>query len=216
MRQIFKQRIVGAVVLVALGVIFLPFLFTLEPPRPIDTASQIPTPPNIEPVLVAGPERGEGMAPPKPPEEAFLPQHPVVSGESATPVESGGDTASPRSEQTSQEAGVQTNREGALNRERILSSNESATEERPALTGAVLESWVVQVASVRDQAAANNLRDKLLVAGHKAYVRSALAGGNTTYRVFVGPMSLKERAAADKAAIDAAFGVQSMVVRFEP
>lgn len=210
MRQIFKQRIVGAVVLVALGVIFLPFLFTLEPPRPIDTASQIPTPPDIEPVLVAGPERGEGMAAPKPPEEAFLPQHPVVSGESATPVESGGDTASPRSEQNSQEAGVQTNREGTP------PSNESATEERPALAGTVLESWVVQVASVRDQAAANNLRDKLLVAGHKAYVRSALAGGNTTYRVFVGPMSLRERAAADKAAIDAAFGVQSMVVRFEP
>ncbi|MCK9563640.1 MAG: SPOR domain-containing protein [Bacteroidales bacterium] len=210
MRQIFKQRIVGAVVLVALGVIFLPFLFTLEPPRPIDTASQIPPPPDIERVVVAGPERGEAMAPPKPPEEAFLPQHTVISGESATPVEDGGDLISGREEREQEPArqvGSPAEEKGA---------EAKGAGERPALAGNTLASWVVQVASVRDQAAANDLRDKLLAAGHKAYVRSAQAGGGTTYRIFVGPMALKERATTDKAAIDKAFGVQSMVVRFEP
>ncbi len=202
MRQIFKQRIVGAVVLVALGVIFLPFLFTLEPPRPVDTSSQIPPAPDIEPVEVYGPARVEPIPPPKPPEEAFVPSEP----EMAAATQSGGG-----------ERHQATPGQGSGDRPTVQTPPAGKTaEERPSLAGNTLQSWVVQVASVRDQDAANNLRDRLLTAGHKAYVRSALAGGGTTYRVFVGPMSLKERALADKTAIDQAFGVQSMVVRFEP
>ncbi len=191
MRQKVKQRIVGAVVLVALGVIFLPFLFTLEPPRPVDTTTQIPPAPDIEPVVIAGAQRDGGFEPPKAPEDAFMP--PEDAAPAPTPPPDIPDQAPPP-------APVPTD----------------TPEQRPALAGDTLESWVIQVASFRDQAVAEGLKDKLLAAGYKAYVRSATAGGSPTYRIFVGPVALRERAVADQQAIDKAFNVQSMVVRFEP
>ncbi|MDY0068286.1 MAG: SPOR domain-containing protein [Porticoccaceae bacterium] len=185
MRERVKQRIVGAVVLVALAVIFVPLLFTLEPPRAVDTASQIPPAPDIDPVPVEDPEREEGFAAPKPAEEAFLPADPVVEGTPATPAPAPGAAPAP-------------------------------AEARPALAGDLVEAWVIQVASFRDRQVADELVAKLLAAGHRAYVRDAVAQGATTYRVFVGPVALKSRADADKIAIDKAFGVNALVLRFTP
>lgn len=188
MRERVKQRIVGAVVLVALAVIFVPLLFTLEPPRAVDTASQIPPAPDIDPVPVEDPEREEGFAAPKPAEEAFLPADPVVEGTPATPV-----TPAP-----------------------APGPAPAPAEARPALAGDLVEAWVIQVASFRDRQVADELVAKLLAAGHRAYVRDAVAQGATTYRVFVGPVALKSRADADKIAIDKAFGVNALVLRFTP
>jgi DedD protein len=42
-----KQRLVGALVLVVLAIIFLPVLFDREPIEPLDTQTQIPPAPKM-------------------------------------------------------------------------------------------------------------------------------------------------------------------------
>lgn len=73
-------------------------------------------------------------------------------------------------------------------------------------------SWSVQLASLSKKNSAESLRDQLRKAGHNAYVRPY----NGMFRVLVGPMS--ERPAADQLSgqLSRSYGVQSIVVRFEP
>ena len=69
-----KQRLVGALVLTALAVIFLPSLFKREERSIIvDKTTLIPPPPKIEPVVVAEPVQPETITPAPPPDQAFQP-----------------------------------------------------------------------------------------------------------------------------------------------
>ncbi|MFL0802168.1 MAG: SPOR domain-containing protein [Agarilytica sp.] len=47
-----KQRLIGAFVLLALGVIFIPVIFDRERIEPVDKRTQIPAAPYIEPVVI--------------------------------------------------------------------------------------------------------------------------------------------------------------------
>jgi len=60
-----KQRIVGAIVLVAIGVVFVPVIFDRERIVPLDRKTQIPVSPSIEPVKIAVAE--------EPPENEVVP-----------------------------------------------------------------------------------------------------------------------------------------------
>lgn len=69
-----KQRIVGALVLAALAVIFLPSLFSREGVRYIDVTSQIPPPPAIQPIEIAEPQPVADIAPAPEPDQLFQPR----------------------------------------------------------------------------------------------------------------------------------------------
>ena len=73
-------------------------------------------------------------------------------------------------------------------------------------------SWSIQLASLSKKSSAESLRDRLRQAGHNAYVRPY----NGMFRVLVGPLA--ERPDADRlnAQLSRNYGVQSIVVRFEP
>ena len=66
-----KQRIVGALVLVALAIIIIPLMFDFSSSREVDTQSQIPPRPEIKPVIVPEPVRPEKIVPAKSDEEIF-------------------------------------------------------------------------------------------------------------------------------------------------
>ena len=69
-----KQRIIGAIVLLALAVIFVPIFFERERIEPLDRKTLIPTMPDIEPVVMATPEiQAENIEPAEPVEEIFQP-----------------------------------------------------------------------------------------------------------------------------------------------
>lgn len=68
-----KQRLVGAVVLLALAVIFLPVLFDRNRLEPLDTATQIPPKPDIVPITVPEPMIPEVESPAPDPETMFVP-----------------------------------------------------------------------------------------------------------------------------------------------
>lgn len=66
-----KQRIIGALVLVALVAIFLPVVLNFSEQRPIDTQTRIPARPDIQPVDIAEPVRPENIEPAPAPDDMF-------------------------------------------------------------------------------------------------------------------------------------------------
>lgn len=68
-----KQRLIGAVVLLALGVIFLPVLFERDPMQPVDRDSQIPPAPEIVIVDLPVTEEIEVVDPAPDPDVMYIP-----------------------------------------------------------------------------------------------------------------------------------------------
>jgi DedD protein len=169
-----KQRIVGAIVLIALAIIIIPLVFDFSGERQVDINSQIPQMPEIEPVVVADPIRPENITPAKPDGTIF-------------------------------QIGVD-----------IPAEAQSLKVEVPTLSseGSPV-GWVLQIASFKDKAAANELVKKLLADDYQAFLREKKSGKGTVNRVFVGPKVLKEKLIKEKTAIDKKYRVDAMLVRFE-
>ncbi|TPG96141.1 SPOR domain-containing protein [Pseudomonas caspiana] len=206
----YKQRMVGALVLVALAVIFLPMLFsrqdeqrqvTVEAP----TAPQAPAVPQVqvEPVVV--------------PEPQALPQEPVPSDDeiaqqeaSSTPIAPSAPVA-PAKPVAPPPAPV--NKPTVAPGQPITAApgKPDTTQSRVDANGLSV-SWSVQLASLSSRASAESLQKSLRSQGYNAYIRTA-DGKN---RVFVGP--LIERAEADRLRdlLSRQQNLKGFVVRFQP
>ena len=68
-----KQRLIGAFVLLALAVIFIPVAFDRERIEPVDRKTQIPPVPHIEPLVIERAPAPVAPAEIKPAREMFLP-----------------------------------------------------------------------------------------------------------------------------------------------
>lgn len=194
----FKQRILGALVLAALAVIFLPTLFDREGARYINATSQIPPAPEVQPIEIAQPQPVADAAPAPAPDEAFQPE--VVEQDSSLPPEEPekvAEVAEKQPEKTAQPKTVQK-------------------DSSPVLDGAGLPvSWVVQVASYRDAGRAEKLRSQLMDDGYKAYTREVTTDKGRFVRVFVGPKVSKSDAQAVKRELDQLLKAQTLVLRFK-
>ncbi|SDZ90264.1 SPOR domain-containing protein [Microbulbifer marinus] len=194
----FKQRIVGALVLVALAVIFLPSLFDREGARYIDVTSQIPPAPDIRPIEIAAPEPVAGVAPAPAPEAAFQPEVPEQF--SNPKRESVASVAESDQEKTEQAEKPQVEKK----------------DPAPVLDPQGLPiAWVVQVASYRDEARADKLRARLMDKGYKAYTRAVTTSKGQFVRVFVGPSVSKADAQAVKRELDQLLKAQALVLRLK-
>ncbi|MEH6466743.1 MAG: SPOR domain-containing protein [Porticoccus sp.] len=175
MSENLKQRVVGALVLIALAVIIIPLTFDFSGSREVDTQSKIPPRPEIKPVTVPEPIRPENIVPAKSDEEMF-------------------------------QFGVDSSEQGS-----------SLENETPALSSEGLPvAWVLQVGSFRDGDTAQILLKNLLGEGYKAFVRERKGGTSTFNCVFVGPDILKKKLVKEKTAIEKKYGVDAILVRFEP
>ena len=85
MDENLKQRIVGAAVLLALAIIFLPSLFYKEKRVEIDTVTQIPPSPKIEPVVIPQPSKPKGVDIP-PSDQLFQPEFVETTEEQPLPA----------------------------------------------------------------------------------------------------------------------------------
>ncbi|MDC7825448.1 SPOR domain-containing protein [Pseudomonas sp. BLCC-B13] len=188
-----KQRIVGALVLVALAVIFLPMLFSREdelrqvsvdapamPERPV--MPQI----ELEPVSVPEPVAEDEVPPVEP-----VPQ---------TPAEAQADVAPPA-------AVAQPVQPQAVAPQKVEEKAASGLD-----ANNLPVSWSVQLASLSSRAGAEKLQQTLRSKGYNAYIRS-FDGMN---RVFVGPVI--ERAEADRLRdqLNRQQKLNGFVVRFQP
>lgn len=180
-----KQRMVGALVLVALAVIFLPMLFTREDEmRQVRVeAPQAPAMPSLPEVQV------EPVAVPEPQVLAEEPQQPpVVVDESTAPASTPSQPITP-SPQTQTQTQVQAAKSPAPKVEAkpaatpapAVAAAKPAAPSKIDVNGLPV-SWSIQLASLSNRAGAESLQQTLRSQGYNAYIRSA--GGMN--RVYVG------------------------------
>jgi len=199
---LLKQRLVGAIVLVALGVIFIPML--LEGPNRNLVPEMQPLPEPEGPDFTQPMESfaaGEDIPPE--PDRAIVQGDVAEEGDesSASPDGVDEDTLTrplplpePDSEpESAQSPGAETTpppTEKQAEAPKPAPAGDKAGEPGP------LGNWVVQMASFSSEQNALRLRDRLRKAGFVTQVEKVLVDGKTHFRVRVGPYL--ERAEAER------------------
>lgn len=200
--KVYKQRMVGALVLVALAVIFLPMLFSREDEQrqvivgaPAAPSMPVMAPVQVEPVAV--PEPQEIAQEPAPAEQEVVaqPAPAPVAPVAPKPVVAAPKPPAVTPAQTVAQAPAKLD----------------TTQKRVDANGLPI-SWSIQLVSLSNRASADNLQKTLRNQGYNAYVRTS--GGMN--RVFVGP--LLERAEADRLRdlLGKQQNLKGFVVRFQP
>ncbi|MFJ4195443.1 SPOR domain-containing protein [Pseudomonas sp. NPDC089534] len=213
----YKQRMVGALVLVALAVIFLPMLFSRqdEQRQVIVDAPAAPQAPAVAQVQ---------MEPVAVPEPQALPQEPVPSDEDVAEQAAPAMPIAPVAPAPAPAAPVAAAKPVAPAPAPVVKPAPApaqpiaAAPAKPDTSASRVDanglsvSWSVQLASLSSRASAESLQKTLRSQGYNAYIRSA-DGKN---RVFVGP--LIERAEADRLRdlLSRQQNLKGFVVRFQP
>jgi DedD protein len=208
-----KQRLIGALVLAGIAVIFLPGFFKQHAPYQVNTRSQIPPRPNITPVVIDKPQARVTTPAAPAPETMFVPDNEQPVGDSE--VATSGSSSSARSA-ASELASVSS---AASKPTPSVASESGVAEPEAPVAGddhLLVDAWVVQVASLRSSESAQQLRKRLQDRGYKAYVRSAQTSQGEVSRVFIGPKLDKALALEVKQEVDPVFKVNSMVLPFKP
>ncbi|GHS83423.1 cell division protein [Pseudomonas sp. PAGU 2196] len=208
-----KQRMVGALVLVALAVIFLPMLFTREDEmRQVRVeAPQAPAMPSLPEVQV------EPVAVPEPQVLAEETQQPpVVVDESTAPASTPSQpiTPSPQTQTQAQAAkppAPKVEPKPAATPAPAVAAAKPAAPSKIDVNGLPV-SWSIQLASLSNRAGAESLQQTLRSQGYNAYIRSA--GGMN--RVYVGPLIERAEAERVRDAINRKHSLKGFVVRFQP
>lgn len=212
MNDILKQRLVGALILVALGVVFWPIIFVEPGDEPAAEQPRIPPRPAVETAAIEPPD----MAGLRPSEEIEA-QKAARAAELAWPV------PAPDSKQESQPA----------DESRTVAAKDPKPEKAPASvpsrktrteapeklvvdSDGVPVAWILQVATVSSSDKANELRDHLLKVDQKAYVKRVKRNGKNLYRVYIGPKFERAVLESMQPRIDREFGVKSMIARYVP
>ena len=189
-----KQRFVGFVVLVAIAVIFWPIVFVT--PDNSDNVElpifEMPPKPSVavsesrEPVLNKVDQRVLPVVPER--------QLPIVQ-----PI----DVAS------------------AMPNVVLVDADEEPEQQSSALARAEFDeqglpvSWELQVATFSTAHRAEEIALELQNKGHKAYVSAVTIDGKKLFRVRIGPKMQKQRLRDLQPDIDAYYGVESAIIRFE-
>ena len=211
MNDILKQRLVGALILVALGVVFWPIIF-VEPGARVEPG-QVSTPPrpavDTSPIEPPRPERWRASTESYDEvEEGTATDDELLAGTEAAPA------AAPEPEQGDNEIAVV---EPASAAPTVAVQARTSAPEAPALdANGVPVAWSLQVATVSSAAKAEELRQQLQSMQEKAYVRKLERGDRDLYRVFVGPKFERAQLEQTRARVDARFGVESLIVRYLP
>jgi DedD protein len=213
MNDILKQRLVGALILVALGVVFWPIIFVEPGDISRDERAGIPPRPAVDTRPMVSPD----MVGLRPSPEIEARQDPPAQEAAAQPQREPGDASADESTVDSVEPSPAAVVQEATPAEQEASRTRSEAPERPTLDADGLPvAWILQVASVSSPEKADELRRSLLEMDQKAYVKKIKRNGRALYRVYIGPKYEKAKLAPVKTRVDSTFGVQSMIVRYYP
>ena len=214
-----KQRVIGALVLLALIIIFVPMLFNRQddarkvaveaPPQPA-----APTVPSTEVQPVQTPEAPPVVVVPDEPAKPLgKPQTPIAGTSGQASAQNAPVTAPPP-----QPAAPVAKAPAASAPVTSAPAAPAATPAPAAKPDSRLgaanlpNSWSVQLASLSSRPSADALQAKLRSQGYNAYVRTA-DGMN---RVFVGPVIERSEADRLRDQLNKQNGVKGFVVRFQP
>ena len=186
-----KQRMIGAMVLLALGIIFLPAFFDRERVSPVDRSSQIPTAPAMDRLPDIELSVPEQVATTPTPEQAFLPEEPQAQDdvEEQSDVEEQND---------------------------LVDELETAPSVAADNYDGAVKSWVLQFASYRDKTRAQAIQQQLIKAGHTAYLRDIETRSGIMTRVYIGPKINKQALVQVQQELNERYGVKTLLMTFEP
>lgn len=215
--NVYKQRMVGALVLVALAVIFLPMLFSREDEQRqvVVEAPAVPQAPavaqvQVEPVVVPEPQvlPQDQVSPAEEVVQQAAPSTPIAPSAPTAPVAPSVAASKPVAPTPVPKP---TPAPAPAQPIAAAPAKPDTTTSRVDANGLSI-SWSVQLASLSSRESAENLQKTLRSQGYNAYIRSA-EGKN---RVFVGP--LIERAEADRLRdlLGRQQNLKGFVVRFQP
>lgn len=195
MEKRLQQRLIGAAVIVALAVIFLPMLLNGGGDNAqVSVKMKIPPEPNYS---------FRSASEPMPPATTSAPA-PTVQAVVPTPKQS----APPPPQPVQPKAAAKP--PAAVPEPPVPAQNKAAVKAKP-----VTPSWVVQVASFSQESAAKTLREHLRKDGFSAYIDRFEDKGKAYYRVRVGPKLTRAGADQDLAKIEKAFKLKGIVVPYQ-
>lgn len=198
MNDILKQRLVGALILVALGVVFWPIIFV--EPGDEEVAGQRGIPPRL----------GVSMDPVAAPDQVGLRASPEIAARRDAPE------IEPMPEPEFEPEPVSDPEPPAAAARPANDTREDAPEALALDADGVPVAWTLRVASVSSKAKAEDLRDRLQAMGHKAYIKNVKSGDRYLYRVAIGPKFERARLENIREDVDKAVGVKSIIARYVP
>lgn len=192
MNDILKQRLVGALILVALGVVFWPIIF-VQPADQVEIQAR-----------------------------AMPPQPAIATDPIAAPNQSGlrgSRELAARSEEAREKAAAKVSAAVPKPAKPVASGKQARTEALKPLemdSDGVPLAWILQVVSVSSKDKADEIRRRLLDMNHKAYVKKVIRKGKVLYRVYLGPKFERAKLEKLQSRINQEFSVTTMVVRYIP
>lgn len=206
MKEATKQRIVGTVVLLALGLIFLPIVFDGQGSYQTPVSSRIPDPPAVPILPEPEPQRPVIISESEPESDSAQSEAPEAS--SAVADSNADDEASePQSvsDPAEQDGGVE-----------VVESQPDFDRETQRLgANGLPEGWVVRLGTFADNSNASTLVTRLQDSGYKAYSRNVINDQGTLTAVFVGPWLQREQVEEYQRQLQEEFQLSGMIVRYE-
>lgn len=200
-----KKRLTGAIVLVALAVIFVPMMLDdKDAIRDAGVEREIP----VEPVATFR----EDMIPDSR-QDAIDSNQGLTEQERRYELPVGEEQGSPESSMPVAEANVTTIPPASTQQSPThVEKPKTVTDPSPAAPSG--KGWVVQAGSFGQSANAEKLVNQLKKGGRTAFIEKIDVSGKTLYRVRVGPMESREAADKELAAIEKEFNLKGKVISY--
>lgn len=209
MNDILKQRLVGALILLALGVVFWPIVFVQPEQKNTAVPQSIPQAPAVSTEPLDEPAQGGLRGSPV-----------LTANDDAQRLESPAVDAIVYDEEDDAMAStIEPEAEvgsSAATSPAVPEVRSKAPEQLAVDADGVPVAWTLQVATVSSADKAEALRKRLLAKNEKAYITTVSSGGKQLYRVSVGPKFERQELERIQASINAEFGVKTLLVRYLP
>ena len=223
-----KYRVTGALVLIALAVIFLPLLLDGQKKNKV-LESNIPDKPVTGEIIlinIADAEKAKeelknssklGDA------ETIEQNQPLIENEkvkeviinSAKEAEAKVDTKV-SSNKSTKEADTQPINKPPVPRPIVSIPINNAQDERTDRPKYKSSAFVIQIGSFSKMSGAQKIVENLKAAGFKAYLKQGKSNGKSINRVLVGPELKREKADSQLAAINKISGLKAIVLSYDP
>ena len=203
------QRLIGGAALLVIGVVAWFWLLSADSPvDPVSRTTQIPPAPDIQPFSVPQPVAPKDVVPI---DSAPAPVAQRADSGAATQTEAAPTPAAEQSPAKAAPPAPSVTAAKVATRSASRPLPETFELDQQGLPVA----WVVQVGLFSSQANADKIKATLLQKGFKTYTQMARTPqGAEGVKVLVGPKLSRERAEAQKKAIDQLLKTNTMLVRF--
>jgi DedD protein len=206
MDQGLKERLVGAAVLVAIGVWLIPWVLD-GPENTVETgtaslvlpAAEQPLPMRTQTLRIGEPE----TTPPAEPDTVVAAAGPAAAEPETAAAPPAAEPAAPPPTVTAAAEKTAAAEPPAAEPPAAKPAPAPAAAAKPAAAPAAKGDWVVQLGSFGEEANARRLAQRVATFGYKPVVSSYRTGGKTLYRVRLGPYEAKGQADATASALAA-------------